>query len=356
MKSGSAQESSFSSKSGKRGAAVAALLLCLLFLPCAVSCAPAPNFLSSYCEFSHLDGDRDAEKNARALLDRFEAEISTQYADSDISKLNRAEGGQPVQVGETCARLLLFCKSQYESDRTDGLFSPSLYALSELWGFAEKSYRVPSDSEISETLAYCDFSEVEISGNVVTKKYTETKFDLGGMAKGFALQMIRDSLRADGATRALVNLAGSFLIEGKKEDGSEYRIGIEDPRATETGYAAAAILELSDCYVSTSSDAENFFISEGKRYCHILDPRTGAPAESDLLSVTVVWQTGGEESGGALSDLWSTAFFLMGRERAMNYAVEHNISVFLLGKDGKYFTNLPLAEPTEDVNPEYSPL
>ena len=309
------------------------------------------SFLSSSVAFVELEAGDGAEEAVHALLDELEAEVGPEREGSDLWKLNRLGVDETLTVGGHTARLLAFCAGQRENEGGKA-FSPALYRASQLWGFPSGEYRIPTADELAAERESCDISTLVVEGNRVTKKDAGLQLDFGGVAKGYALDLSLQALREHKAVRGIVDLAGNLLVLGRKADGTKFKVGIADPRSSDHGAKYAAVFSAADCFVSTSSDSERFFLGEnGKRYCHILDPATGAPAESDLMSVTVVMPLASDGTlAGALADYWSTALFVLGRERALSACAAlaekyAGFGYYLLGQDGRYATNLTLADP-----------
>ena len=345
-------------RAGKRALAVAGAMLLGM---CGTGCRQevSHGYLASLFSVSGLEADEGAEDAAVALLDEIEAVAGASVEGSDPDRFNGADAGESVEMNGHTVRMLLFCAGQRRNNGGE-LFSPAMYAYSELWGFPDGTMRVPSREEIDAVRgtaeSFDDFDEIGISGTTVTKPRQQTRLDLGGVAKGYALDCIGKLLtESHGAERGVIGLGGSLLLLGTRADGEPYRIGIADPRAEEHAPSRyAAIVALPEGFVSTSSDAERYFVEDGVRYCHILDPRTGCPAESDLVSVTVfVPRQDDDTLAGALSDFWSTALYVAGREQALSVCAEladryPGFGYFLLGRDGRYDTNLSVLSPDAD--------
>lgn len=186
-----------------------------------------------------------------------------------------------------------------------GAFNPLLGGLSDLWGFGTENERVPEKAEISAALNGTD-SAVEISENGI-KIPSGTVLDLGSVGKGIACDEVRGVLEKAKIKRAVVSVGGSILLYG---DGEKFTVGIRDP-FSESSAESFARLTLPACCVSTSGSYERYFERGGVHYHHILDPKTGYPAESGLVSVTVVCDD------GFLSDALSTACFVLGYEKSL---------------------------------------
>ena len=246
----------------------------------------------------------DAEEEVR----RLERLWSATDPESEISALNSSSG--PVEVSEETAELIRFAKEITE--RTGGAFDPTVLPVVKAWGFLTQQYRVPSDEEIADILLRVGSDKILLEGNSAAL-LGGAQLDLGGIAKGAAGDSVAKTLRARGITSAIVNLGGNVHLIGARHDGQPWKIGIRAPR----GGGILGIVTVQDCAVVTSGMYERNFIVDGYLYHHIMDPTTGRPAESGLVSVTIVSQE------GMLADALSTGFFVMGAERAVDFWRKH---------------------------------
>ena len=183
----------------------------------------------------------------------------------------------------------------------------SVYPIVRAWGFTTGSYQVPDEETIQALLPLVDYTKIQYNdatGAVVLP--AEMEIDLGSVAKGYAGQLAAQMLRERGVESALLNLGGNVQTVGTKPDGSSWQIGIKDPK----GEDAMMVLSVADQAVVTSGGYERYFEQDGQTYWHIMDPFTGHPADSGLISVTIV----GDE--GVVCDGLSTALFVMGLEKA----------------------------------------
>lgn len=221
-----------------------------------------------------------------------------------LSKLNQAAGIKPVKVDPVLIAILKKTAELYPD--LAGSFDPTVGPIIDLWGFGpEGSPNLPNPEEINKALALVGFRRVvinEAKGNVFLP-VKGMKLDLGGIAKGYAIDQAYLSLKRAGIRSALIN-GGSSSIRtiGKRDNQKPWRLGIGHPRRNGE---LLGVLELpGDRSLATSADTQNFFISNGKRYSHLINPRTGYPA-TDKILVTVTAPTAIE------ADLLSTAFFVM---------------------------------------------
>jgi thiamine biosynthesis lipoprotein len=257
--------------------------------------------------------ERAGEDAAAVVFDVFrdvEREMNEWRPGSPLAAINEAAGREPVVVPEELFALIE--RGIEIGEMTGGAFDITWAALWGVWDFKADEPRVPADQELEARLDLIDFHRVRIDEAAGTVYLPEPgmKIGLGGIAKGYALDRAAEALRGAGVTSFLISAGGQVLVRGMRGD-RPWRVGIRDPRSTMKDYFA--FLEVTDTSVSTSGDYERFFILDGVRYHHILDPRTGRPARG-LLSATVIC------ADATLADALSTAMMVMGRDRALALA------------------------------------
>ncbi len=250
------------------------------------------------------------DQTARAVLDRLAALdkncLSAYEGDSDIARINQ-NAGSSVKVSSYTAELLSHLIQA--ASQTDGAFDPTVGALVQLWDIGGPDERIPSASEIDGARGSVDWRQVQVHSDSVQIRKGQS-LDTGAAGKGAACDEIRELLQTQNAESAVISVGGSILLYGKNPEGDPWSVGIRDPRGESSDRLGT--LELgADLCISTSGDYERYFERDGIRYCHILDPRTGCPARSGLISVTVV------SSSGVISDVLSTACFVLGYERSL---------------------------------------
>lgn len=287
--------------------------------------------------------------NAEAALDAAEDEItrldalwSISSADGEIAQLNANK-----QITASEDTLTLLSRAKEISTATDGLFSTTIAPLMEAWGFTSGNYRVPDDAELSSLLAYVDDTQITIDGNTVTLP-ANVEVDLGGIAKGFTSARVMEIFRDNGVESGILSLGGNVQALGTKPDGSLWRVGLQDPVDTS---ALFATLEVADKAVITSGAYQRNFEQDGIVYHHIIDPRTGYPAESGLSSVTIV------SDDGTLADGLSTSLFIMGKEAAVEFWQTHSdeFDMVLMSDDGTVTVSEGIADSltlTDGSTPE----
>ena len=267
----------------------------------------------------------EACEAAVSEVNRLDALLSTGKESSEIAQVNDDGGGT---LSEDAQILLKKAMELYEV--SDGLFDISIYPVMELWGFTTGDYHVPAEKDLEEKLSLVDASGIrfdEETGEVSFKK-EGMKIDFGGIAKGYTSTRLMDILREEGISSALVNLGGNVQALGSKPDGSKWKVGVQDP---ENNGDLLGILSISDLAVITSGGYERYFEEDGKTYHHIIDTRTGYPAEAGLLSVTIVMED------GTTADGLSTFLFAAGEEKAIEFWRENHgeFEMILCTDDGR---------------------
>ncbi len=281
------------------------------------------------------EGAEEACDAAVSEVNRLDELLSTGKESSEVAKINAAGGGTLSEDGQ---KLLKKALDLFET--SDGLFDVSIYPVMELWGFTSGEYRVPEENELREALSLVDASCIdfdEVTGEVSFEK-EGMKIDFGGIAKGYTSSRLVDLMREQGIKSALVNLGGNVQALGTKPDGSKWRVGVQDPENTG---GLLGVLSIADLAVITSGGYERFFEENGRTYHHIIDTRTGYPADSGLLSVTIVTED------GMLADGLSTFLFAAGEERAVEFWRERkeDFEMILCTADG----SLLVTEGLEDI-------
>ena len=217
------------------------------------------------------------------------------------------------------------------SEQSEGLFNPAIGNLVRLWGFHSDTFqpRLPDPAEIERLVqARPRMTDLTLDGLTLVGTNPAVRLDLGGYAKGYALDLAAAYLKSQGVNNALINIGGNVMALGSK-GGEAWKVGIQHPRKA----GALAVLELHDGEaIGTSGDYQRFFEVAGKRYCHLIDPRTGWPADQ-AQAVTVIAHG---PQAGTLSDVASKPLFIAGPEHWQAMATKMGITEALfVGKDGQ---------------------
>ena len=243
---------------------------------------------------------------------RTENLLSIYKKDSEISMINLKAGLEEVKVSRDS--LYVIEKALAYSELSDGAFDITVGPLIELWGFRNGEMKVPDKTEIEKTLALVNYRNVSINREKSTVKLEKPgmKLDLGGIAKGCAVDRMIGVLKSDGIKEAIVNAGGDIYALGNPAGKSGWEIGIRSPRNDSDMIDVLIdtiidVIKVKNSAIATSGDYEKFFFEGGKRYSHIIDPRTGVPA-SGVTSVTVTAETATE------ADALATTLFVLGEE------------------------------------------
>ena len=266
---------------------------------------------------------QEGVEKAIAEIERLDALLSIGEETSEITKLN--ETGSAV-LSDDSAALVDEALKLYQS--TDGAYDITVLPLMELWGFTTQNYKVPTEQELSDTLALVGADKLQWDVDTKTLTLGEGQsIDLGGIAKGYTSGRIMEIFKENGVTSGMVSLGGNVQLLGTKTDGSNWKVGIQDPNNSEE---MLGVLETANRAVITSGGYERYFEQDGKTYHHILNPKDGKPAESGLTSVTIV------SENGTLADGLSTSLFVMGKEKAISYWRDHadEFDTILMEEDG----------------------
>jgi len=276
-------------------------------------------------ERARLDRAVDA---AFAEMGRIETLMSSHRPDSDVARLSAA--GETIVAAETATVIAL---GRDVAIRSGGAFDMGLGRLKALWDIEGEKPHLPSAAEIRTALAGTGPDDLRLEGRTVAKADPRLAVDLGGIAKGYAVDRAAAVLAARGVRHAAVNAGGDMRLLGDHE-GRRWRIGIQHPRHSE---ALLATLDLADCAVVTSGDYERYFERDGVRYHHLFDPRSGRPARL-CQAVTVV------APRAALADALATAAFVLGPEAGLELLRDYpEVEGLIVAADGSGVTTDGLA-------------
>lgn len=261
--------------------------------------------MDTYVTISALGPARITSAAIDSALERMH-EIDTKFnplnPGSPLYAFNRAN--TPISDPEIVSLIAIALKASKESE---GAFDITVMPLLELWGFTNKSYRIPSEEEIKDCLKKIGYQHLLLKRGKLVKDNDGTEIDLGGIAKGYALIESVKVLKEKGVTQALIDAGGDIYALGKKAKGL-WRVGIKNPR--EEGILG--YVEVEDLAVMGSGDYERFFIKNGKRYHHIFNPKTGYPTEG-VTGVTLIYPD------PIRAQIWAKIPFLMGPKKGLEW-------------------------------------
>lgn len=299
-----------------------------------MECIDKQDFLMNTVVEQRIHTVKAEEKYEKVLseINRLEDMLSYFREDSEITRLNKMAGKQMVKVSPEVIQILKAAKEF--SVLSNGSFDITLAPIIDLYGKSKLLSTLPDKEEITALLKLVDYHRISIyeANNTAFIEQEGACINLGGIAKGFAADVCIEMYQAMGVQSAFVNFGGNVKTLGKKSDGEDWVIGIQHPDKMR-GVAIGAVL-MSDISVVTSGGYERFFEVDHKRYHHIIDPLTGRPAESDLISATVVCQN------SMKADALSTASFVMGLEGAIDmiYRAEDADAIFVTTNYDIYIT------------------
>lgn len=301
-----------------------------------VGCSPGDRWqthrfigLNTTCSIRVYESERVDFEKIENLVKEFESKVSFHSDNSQISRINELAGKDFFYPDKEVFNLIKDSKRFFQI--SDGSFDPTIGPLSSLWGIGSKNY-LPNEEEIKAAKTLVNFNSVLIDdakGIMLQERGME--IDLGGIAKGYLSDQIRDYLVKTGVTSAIINLGGNITLIGSKADDAPWKIGIQDPnkpRGSELG-----VLELVDTNIISSGGYERNFTENGRVYHHILDPVTGYPKEGEIISSTIV------SSSGVEGDGLSTIFFGLSKDEFIKLQREHYTKgVFLFNDDTIYIS------------------
>ena len=304
------------------------------------SCANAPKksdehffAMDTYMTIEAYGENADkAVREAKSSVIELEKLLSVNDENSEIYAVNH---GENPELSKKTLDLVTF--SLEIAEKTGGAFDPTVFPITAAWGFTTDEKRVPQREEIALLLKKVGYEKAFVSEKHVNVEEGMT-LDFGGIAKGYASDKCAAIMRENGVKSALINLGGNVYAFGTRLDGNLWRIGVADPLG-ESAEDNAGVLSVSDRAVVTSGNYQRSFTQDGVVYGHIIDPKTGYPADSGLLSVTVV------AADGTLCDALSTALFVMGKEKAADFFRENGgFDMILIDENGEIYITDGLRE------------
>lgn len=298
-------------------------------------------------------GAQEAVQQAQSEIFSLEALLSRTRETSQVSALNQAAGAE-VEVSGPLWQLLKAAKEYCEV--TNGMFDVTIAPVCDAWGFTSENRRVPDAAELEQMLKLVDSGRIRVSEGRAALGEGQS-VDLGGIAKGYVSDLMLDLYTRYDIVRGTVSLGGNVYVKGTKEDGSFWKVGIQDPQDPENS-TLVGMVGLQDAFAVTSGGYQRYFEDSGKVYHHIINPATGYPAQSGLTSVTVIAPARRTEDGaagnGTMCDALSTALFVMGEERALEFwrSGELEFELILVTDDNRVVVTSGIWEQFEPTREE----
>lgn len=282
-----------------------------------------------------------------SLLIALDLSLSTYVPASIISRINRNDTGVIADKYFT----EVFNKSVEVSEKTGGLFDVTVGPVINAWGFGFTKKASVDSAMIDSLLAFVGYRMVRLEGGKLVKTKARMIIDFNAIAQGYSVDVLASFLESKGIINYLVELGGEVKAKGKKNNNEYWRVGIDQPNETATDERPLqAVVQLRDRALATSGNYRKFYVENGKKYSHIINPQTGFPAKHNLLSATVI-------AGDCMTaDAYATAFMVMGLEKSKQFLSENkdlNLEVYLIydEKGGwKTYTSETMKEWIEEVH------
>ncbi|MGK0298846.1 MAG: thiamine biosynthesis lipoprotein [Gammaproteobacteria bacterium] len=277
------------------------------------------------------------EFEINSILEDINQKMSTYIGDSELSIINQSTNTEWITISEELYQVIQ--SAQAVSEQTNGAFDITIGAIVNLWGFGSTNalQTIPDTNELDNVLQASGHKKIQLNEATLSIKRsnTETKLDLSGIAKGYAVDRIAMYLEQQGIDNYLVEIGGEVKAKGLNSMAQTWRVGIEKPLVT--AREIQQVISLNNMAMATSGDYRNFFNHNGIRYSHTIDPTKGWPVIYSDISVTVL------NKSSMIADALATAIMVMGPEHGFNYAISHDIpALFIMTKDeqlNEYFTD-----------------
>jgi thiamine biosynthesis lipoprotein len=294
-----------------------------------------------------------AIEEAFRRVDEIEKMASSSISTSDVSKINQAAGKEYVKVHPEIIGII---KTSIEYSKiSNGAFDITVGPLIKLWGIGTSAERVPKDLEIKEKLAVVGYNNISINEADSSVKLMKVgmSIDLGGIAKGFTADEVVNIFKKYGVDSAIINLGGSSIYTlGEKPDKTLWSIAIQNPRK-EKNEGNIGIVKLNQGALSTSGDYQRYFIKDGKRYHHILDPATGYPADAGVMSDMILVDNS-VAYPNMVADILTKITFVSGVEKGLKIIDSlEGVSCMAVTTDFKLYKSSKWNTKMEDLSPEF---
>ncbi len=299
-------------------------------------------------QVTYLSESKSSHKEAiDSILKRIDLSLSTYVPASVISRINKNDTSIIVDN----YFMEVFNKSIEVSEKTNGVFDITVAPVINAWGFGFTKKAKVDSAMIYRLLDLVGYKMLRLQGNKLVKEKPDMMLDFNAIAQGYTVDVLASYLESKGIMNYLVELGGEVKGKGKKNNDKNWTVGIDQPNETITeGRPLKAIIKLKDRALATSGNYRKFYIENGKKYAHIIDPHTGYPAKHNLLSATVL------AADCMTADAYATAFMVMGLERSKKFLSEHHelgLDVFFIyDKNGIWetYTSERLKELVEEIN------
>lgn len=262
-----------------------------------------------------------------SILKDFDLSVSTYNPKSIISRINKGEPNVRIDnYFKTC-----FNKSKEIWKSTNGAFDPTIYPISNAWGFGPGKKQTIDKSKIDSLLQFVGFELININADSVIKKDPRVSLDFNAFAQGYSVDVISQYLISKNIHSFIVEIGGEVYAQGKQNNGANWLIGIEQPFDNKiSGNPLKAIVKLDAKAIATSGNYRRYVLEKGIKYAHHIDPKTGYPTKNNLLSASIF------ANEAITSDATATGILVMGLKKAKKYLAKHpEIDAYLIYSDKK---------------------
>ena len=334
---------------------IAAALLCLCMLLPLSACGETKMYqkqvfaMDTVMTLTAYGNKAEAGLNAaQSVITSMDSMLDPDVETGTTYAINHAEGAN-VSVSGQVAKMLSTAQTVY--NQSGGTLDLSLYPVIKRWGFTDGRYYVPSDEELAQDLARRAFDKMVLtsfpsSGSYAVSFPAGTEITFGAVAKGCASDYAIAAMRNAGVTSGIISLGGNVQTLGLKPDGTNWTIAVQDPNNSSSYLGVVSVGETA---VVTSGTYQRYFTQNGKTYHHLINPETGRPINNTLTSVTIICED------GTLADCLSTALFIMGESKALNYWRTYGgFEMILVNKDNQITCTKGLMEQFTLANDSYT--
>jgi thiamine biosynthesis lipoprotein len=317
------------------GIIILSLMVLIIFTACTKNEEPMTKeeiiFGSIPVKITIFDSSKEEELDvAFELIKAVDNKMSKNKDESEISAINLKAGKEYVPVSKETFDIIQKSESFYKTSK--GYFDITIGPLVELWDIGPTTGHIPEEGEIEMVLDLINYDNIEFneSNHEIKLSKENMVIDLGGIAKGYAADVVVDYFRSAGIKKAIINLGGNVSVMGQKNEEDLWAVGIQNP--LEPTGSSLGILKAADISVVTSGTYQRYFEENGVRYHHILDPKNGYPIRNNLQSVTIVTEN------SLRADALSTALFALGLEEGLSLANnDESIEAIFVTKENKIY-------------------
>lgn len=268
------------------------------------------------------------EKAIDDVLLQVNESFSTYIETSEVSTFNQNKSHEEQVKSAEFIRVLE--EALRISDATQGAYDITVGPLVNLWGFGPsfQADDVPTDAEIKQAKLAVGYKNIVVNNTrkAIKKLNPDIYIDFSSIAKGYGVDKVANFIESKGHANYMVEIGGEMRVKGNNPEGNKWRIAVENPDSVER--SIHQVINVSDTAIATSGDYRNFFEKDGVKYSHTIDPTTGRPVQLSLASVTVL------ADSSMTADAWATAFMVLGSKKGYDLAIEANLAVLFLVKDG----------------------